>query len=125
MHQREVLAAGGGTWQDTMHLALGGTSTLLFFATMAAGAKAFGRGFLGFTLLTVAVVLVAGALTGIESPGVGNDEPTPWLGVWERIAVEGSMLWQAVFAGVLLRQVTSGGATSAAEGSAPEPYQAA
>lgn len=102
MHQREVLAADGGTWQDTMHLVVGGTSAVLFFITIGVGAFAFGNRFRWYSLATIAAFLVFGTLMSMEAPGVSEDEATPWLGIWERIPVEGSMLWQAVFAGVLL-----------------------
>jgi hypothetical protein len=102
MHQREVLAAGGGTWQDTMHLVLGGISSVLFFATIGVGAFAFGRGFRLYSFVTVAALLVFGTLMSMQTGGVSENESTAWLGIWERIAVEGSLLWQAVFAAVLL-----------------------
>jgi hypothetical protein len=38
----------------------------------------------------------------MQTGGVSENESTAWLGIWERIAVEGSLLWQAVFAAVLL-----------------------
>jgi hypothetical protein len=53
-------------------------------------------------------MLVFGLLMGMESPDVQDNDPTPWLGVWERIAVEGAILWQAVFAGVLLYRTRPG-----------------
>jgi len=105
MHQREVLAADGGTWQDTLHLALGGVSSILFFGMIGVGAGAFGKRFLAYSLATIAVMFVFGMLMNMDIEAVGNDEPTPWLGIWERIAIEGAMLWQAVFAAMLLRHV--------------------
>ena len=35
-------------------------------------------------------------------PNVSENQPTAWLGIWERIAIEGAILWQAVFAAMLL-----------------------
>jgi hypothetical protein len=102
MHQREVLAAGGDTWQDTMHLVTAGVSSVLFFAMIGVGAFVFGRRFRWYSAGTIALMLLSGALMNIEIPKVDNNEPTPWLGIWERIAIEGAMLWQAVFAAVLL-----------------------
>jgi hypothetical protein len=103
MHQREVLAAGGGDLRDTAHLVLGGLDTLLFIASMAFGALAFGGRFRFYSLASILVVLLSGALTGLESGKVAADEATPWIGVSERIAVFGSMLWLAVFGIALLR----------------------
>jgi hypothetical protein len=102
MHQREVLAADGGDWRDTMHLALAGVNSLLFFAMIGVGMFAFGRWFRWYSVATIAAMLVFGMLMNLEVPDVADNKPTPWLGIWERITVEGAMLWQAVFAAVLL-----------------------
>jgi hypothetical protein len=102
MHEREVLAADGGTWQDTMHLVAGGISSVLFFSMIGVGAFAFGRRFRWYSLLTIGLMLVFGMLMNLDVQAVGDNEATPWLGIWERIAIEGAMLWEAVFALVLL-----------------------
>lgn len=102
MHQREVLAADGGTWQDTMHLVTGGISSVLFFSMIGVGAFAFDWRFRWYSFATIGLMLVFGMLMNMDVAKVGNNESTPWLGVWERIAIEGAMLWEAVFAAVLL-----------------------
>src|SRR6185295_9848380 len=66
MHQREVLAAGGGTLSDTMHLTLAAISTLLFVLSIAFGATAFGRRFRLYSILTMVMVLVFGVFTGMD-----------------------------------------------------------
>jgi hypothetical protein len=118
MHQREVLAVDGGTWQDTMHLVLGGVSSLLFFIAIAVGAFAFGKWFLVYSLATIAAMLVFGTLMSLQTPNVGSNEPTPWLGIWERLVVEGAMLWQAVIASVLLWKQREVGPSRTADPSA-------
>ena len=45
-----------------------------------------------------------GVLTGIDSPGMEANEPTPRIGVWERIGIAAQMLWVIVLAVVLLRR---------------------
>jgi hypothetical protein len=102
MHQREVLAADGGTWQDTMHLVVGGISSILFFSMIGVGAFALGWRFRWYSFVTVGLMLVFGMLMNADIPHVGDNQSTPWLGIWERIAIEGEMLWEAVFATVLL-----------------------
>lgn len=104
MHQREVLAAGGGDWRDTMHLVLAGVSSLEFFAVMGVAAFAFGRGFRIYTFVAIAVMLGFGLLMNTMVNDVADNADTPWLGIWQRITVEGAMLWQAVFAAVLIRR---------------------
>ena len=102
MHQRDVLAAGGGTWQDTMHLVTGGISSVLFFSMIGVGAFAFGRLFRWYSFVTIGLMLSFGMLMNMDVNDVGNNDPTPLLGIWERIAIEGAMLWEAIFALALL-----------------------
>ena len=68
MHQREVLAAGGGTLSDTMHLILGAADTLLFVLSIAFGATAFGKRFRLYSIATILVVLAFGAFTAWTPP---------------------------------------------------------
>ncbi len=103
MHQREVLAADGGTLADTMHIILSMVDSVLFILSIAFGATAFGKRFRLYSIATIVFVLVFGALTGLDGPKIADNEPTPWVGVTERIAVFGSMLWIAVLAILLLR----------------------
>jgi hypothetical protein len=103
MHLREVLAAGGATWQDTMHIALGAATVSLMLVAIGFAAGAFGPGFRAYSLTTLAVVFVFGVLTFIEAPGLSRNLPTPWIGVWERINIGAFMLWEAVLALELLR----------------------
>jgi hypothetical protein len=104
MHQREVLAAGGATFSDTMHLILSGVNTLFFFASIVVGATALGKHFRLYSIATFAAVLVFGALNALAAPKLADNEPTPWAGIYERIAVEGSMLWYSVLAVALIRR---------------------
>ncbi|HLW53454.1 MAG TPA: alpha/beta fold hydrolase [Candidatus Angelobacter sp.] len=103
MHQREVLAAGGGTLSDTMHVVLGGVTVFLMFLAIAFGATAFGKRFRLYSIATIAVLLAFGALTFLEAPRLQTDLPTPWIGLWERINISVFLLWVAVLATVLLR----------------------
>ena len=103
MHQREVLAAGGGTTSDTVHLMLGGADTLLFVACIALGANASGRRFRLYSIATLAAVVLAGGATAMQSPSVASNDATPWLGISERIAVFGSMFWTGALAVALWR----------------------
>jgi hypothetical protein len=113
MHQREVLAAGGATWQDELHRILGFVDMSLFMLMIAIGATALGRRFLVYSIATIVAVLVFGGLMGLDSPNVADNQPTPWIGVTERIAVFGSMLWISVLAIVLLRETQPDAAATA------------
>ena len=103
MHQRAVLAAGGGTLTDTLHLVWSGMTVLLFMLEIGFGAAALGKRFRVYSTITMVVLVVFGALVGMNAPKVGANLPTPWIGVWERINIGAFLLWVVVLAIALLR----------------------
>jgi hypothetical protein len=103
MHVREVLAAGGSTWSDTLHLALGSVTVLLMLLAIAFGAAAFGTRFRLYSVASLVILVAFGALTFADAPRIGANLPTPWTGVWERINVGVFLLWVAVLAIALWR----------------------
>ena len=111
MHQREVLAAGGGTLSDTMHVVLGGVTVFLMFLAIGVGATAFGQRFRVYSIATIVVLLVFGGLTFLEAPRLQANLPTPWIGLWERINISVFLLWIAVLATALLRTPNLGAET--------------
>jgi hypothetical protein len=104
MHQREVLAAGGGTFADTLHIVLGAVTVLLMLVAIGVGANIFNRRFRLYSIATFLILLVFGVLTGLDSPNISVNLPTPWIGLWERINIAGFLLWVAVLAITLLRE---------------------
>lgn len=102
MHQREVLAAGGGTLTDTMHIVFAVITVLLMMFTIGFGAAAKGRRFRLYSILTMVVLFSFGALTGKDAPRVSTNLPTPYAGIWERINIGVYMLWIIVLAVLLL-----------------------
>jgi hypothetical protein len=106
MHQRDVLAVGGGTLSDTMHVALGGVTVLLMFLAIAVGATAFGKRFRLYSVSSIVILLAFGALTFWEAPRLQTNLPTPWIGLWERINISVFLLWVVVLATALLRTGT-------------------
>ena len=103
MHQREVLAAGGGTFSDTMHIVLSMATVLLFLLSIGFGAAALGKGFRLYSIATIIVLLAFGILTGLDAPLIEKNLPTPWIGVWERINIGVYMLWVIVLSIILLK----------------------
>jgi uncharacterized membrane protein len=104
MHQRQVLAAGSGTLTDTLHIVVGSLDVLLTLLIIGFGSSAFGRGFRFYSIATIALLLVFGALTGTAAPRLAANQPTPWLGIWERINIFGYMAWMVALAVGLLRE---------------------
>jgi hypothetical protein len=101
MHQREVLAAGGGTLSDTLHVVLGAVTVFLMFLAIGFGATALGKRFRRYSIATIVVLLAFGGLTFLEAPRLQMNLPTPWIGLWERINISVFLLWIAMLAAVL------------------------
>jgi hypothetical protein len=103
MHQRAVLAAGGGTLTDTLHLVWATITGFFFMLIVGVGAAALGKRFRIYSIVTMVIGLACGAVTGTYAAQVQADLPTPWVGVWERISIATFMAWIAVLATALLR----------------------
>jgi hypothetical protein len=105
MHTREVLAAGGGTISDTLHLVLSGLTVALMLCAMVIGSTAFGATFRWYSLTSLVLLALFGAMTFLDAPGVSANTPTPLIGVWERINLGIFLLWIVSLAAVLWRKV--------------------
>ncbi|HET7000828.1 MAG TPA: DUF998 domain-containing protein [Puia sp.] len=107
MHLRETLAAGGATFSDTMHIALGVTTEILFLSALAFAARALGKHFRYYSIITFVILLFFGVLTFKEAPDVGKNLPTPFIGIWERVNIGVFLVWVIVLASTLLRRDVS------------------
>jgi hypothetical protein len=103
MHQRAVLAAGGGTLTDTLHLVWAAITGVFFMVLVGFGAAALGKRFRVYSIATMVVVLGCGAVTGTYASRIQADLPTPGVGIWERISIAAFMAWIVVLATALLR----------------------
>src|SRR5436190_5488574 len=119
MHLREVVAAGGSTLSDTIHIVLASATVLLMLLAIGFGAAAFGTRFRLYSLATIVVLAVFGVLTFLDSPRVAANVPTPWIGVWERINVGMFLLWIVVLATAVMRTRGAEAMTSRTHVSAP------
>ncbi len=112
MHQRAVLAAGGGTPTDTMHIIWAIVTVLLMLLAIGFGAAALGKRFRLYSIATIVILFVFGGLTGLDGPRIGANLPTPLVGVWERINIGAFLLWVVVLANTLLRVVDTAAVSS-------------
>jgi hypothetical protein len=103
MHRREVLAADGATFSDTLHLAMVGAGGVIFLLQSAFASAKFGARFRLYSLATVLLTLVFGLITSSYADEVQANEPTPWLGIYERVSAYVYMLWIVVLSVALLR----------------------
>jgi len=92
------------TLTDTMHIVYASITVLLMMLMMGFGAAAFGKRFRIFTIVSMIVLVLFGALTGMESPNIPVNGPTPMIGIWERINIGVFMIWIMALAVVLLKK---------------------
>jgi hypothetical protein len=104
MHQREVIAAGGGSLTDTLHLVWAFVHLALMLLMIGFGAAAFGKNFRIFSVAVVVLFMIFGFLTSRDSSGIETGVPTPYIGIWERINIGAYMLWVVVFTLALLKR---------------------
>ena len=100
MHQR----GDEFNWSDVGHIIMSAVTVLLTLSYIAVGAFALGPRFRLYSFATLVAVVGAGALTFAWAPRISANEPTPWLGLVERVIIYGYLLWLAVLAVALLRR---------------------
>jgi hypothetical protein len=116
MSQRDLIAAGGGTTQDTFHIVLAALTVVFILSQLGFGAAAFGWRFRLYSLLSAVIVIAGGVSTGVQSSRMAAGQLTPWLGLTERIGMVAWLGWMAVLAIVLLREVPFSASSEAAGG---------
>ncbi len=102
MHARGVEP----TFTDTMHGLLAIDPFLL--AAVVLGAMAFPGRFRMYTITTLAFTTILAASSISYVPAVIANEPTPWMGAFERAGQYATNLWYAVLAVMLLRRTQVG-----------------
>lgn len=107
MHLRETLATGGATSSDTVHILLGATTEVLFILALSYATASLGKRFRFYSFATLAALVIFGALTFLDAPGIARNEPTPLIGVWERVNIGLFLAWVGVLAVRLLQRECS------------------
>lgn len=92
---------------DTLHITWASVTVLLMMIMMRYGAVSFGKTFRFYTFLSMVLLLIFGILTGLESPNIPINGPTPLIGVWERINIGIFLLWVIVLSITLLRKLNN------------------
>jgi hypothetical protein len=88
---------------SSLHVSLTGVEIFFILLSMGFGAAAYRNWFRFYSISTILMLLVLGALTFSQAPQVEANQPTPWLGLMERILIYGYLFWMAALAFVLLR----------------------
>jgi hypothetical protein len=91
------------TLRGSFHGPMTGVMSLFVLLSMGFGAFLDGKRFRFYSFATIAIVVVFGVVTGLQIPRLEAGEPTPWMGLTERINIYTTMLGFTVLAIVLLR----------------------
>src|SRR5215204_2602522 len=93
-----LLAAGERGLRNAMHVPLTAVMSLFVLLAVGFGATLLGERFRYYSHATMAILIVFGVLTNLQAGKMVADEPTPWMGLTERINIYATMLWVAVLA---------------------------
>ncbi|HWH52061.1 MAG TPA: DUF998 domain-containing protein [Gemmatimonadaceae bacterium] len=104
MHQRVALAAGQESLTDALHKVTTSVDVLLIVLITAIGGQSFHARFRAYSIATIIVVLVLGALTVPSVPRIAANLPTPGVGALERVCIGAAVAWPAVLAVMILRR---------------------
>jgi hypothetical protein len=86
------------------HLILVIVSIVAMLGQMAFGATAFGRRFRRYSLVTLATVVVSYGLALAYAPAVAAGDPTPYIGLYERVGFSAYFLWALMLCAALWRR---------------------
>lgn len=99
MHQRGTATLV----EDRLHIIFAGIQILIIFSFIILGSGAGGKGFRIYSIVTIIVIIFFGTWTGTQVSAIAEGQPTPWIGLVERVNVYSPMVWMIVFAFILLR----------------------
>jgi len=105
IHLREALAAGEGTLRNALHPPVTMVSVIFLLLAVGFGSTLLGKRFRYYSYGTILTLIVFGVLTSLQVGQMEANQPTPWMGLEERINIYATMLWVAVLAiGLLCAQ---------------------
>ncbi len=100
--EMNVRGSGGDPRADSLHIALTMVLVAFIVAILAVGAFVRGAAFRRYSFATLVVLVVFGALTGMQTRALDAGQPTPWIGLTERINIGAFLVWVVVLAMSLL-----------------------
>jgi hypothetical protein len=103
MATRETMASGEDTPRNALHVPLTIVMSLALITGMIAAASLLGKRFRNYTFATIAVLIAFGLLTSLQLPQMKGNNPTPLMGLAERVDIYATMVWMATLAIGLLR----------------------
>jgi hypothetical membrane protein len=97
------LRGNPATLTDTLHIAWTAALVPMMAAAMGFSAVATGPRMRWFAPAMIVVMILFGALTSLQAPNIATNEPTPTIGLLERVSIAAYLAWVTAFAVALLR----------------------
>jgi Protein of unknown function (DUF998) len=85
MNTREALATGERGLRNAMHVPMTAVMSLFMLLAMGFGTTMLGKRCQYYSYATIAILIVFGGLTSLQAGKLVADEPTPLMGLTERI----------------------------------------
>lgn len=98
------LRGTGNVTTDLPHIVLTGVIVAFILSAVGVGANLHGRRWRLYSFGTILTLLVSGAWTGLEGSRLAAGQPTPLLGIVERINIGAYLVWVLALAISLLRE---------------------
>ena len=99
MHLRGTVALA----TDASHIVFAVVQLTVMTTFIVLGGVALGGGFRIYSIATIVSMLGAGGFAGTATTAIAAGQPTPWMGLVERVSVYAPMLWIVLFGAALLR----------------------
>jgi hypothetical protein len=84
------------TPRGALHPPMTAVMSLFILLSVAFGATLHGKRFRIYSIGTLLTAIVFGVLTSVDIPQLAANQPTPWMGLKERVNIYAWMLWLAV-----------------------------
>jgi hypothetical protein len=94
----EDLSQPASALTNTMHIALTVVTVLSWLLILGFAAATLRKWMRLYSIETLLAVIVFGSLAGSQGAALAAGQPTPWLGMMERINIYSFMLWVVVYA---------------------------
>ena len=98
----DITAGAPAAANDVGHIVMTAVTVAFILSQIGFSAAAFGWRFRLYAAVSAAAVVVFGTLTGVQARNVAIGEPTPWMGLAERLSIAPWLLWMAALAVMLM-----------------------
>lgn len=93
------------TPRGSLHPPMTAVMSLFILLSIGFGAYLSGKWFRLYSFTTIIILLLFGALTASQAPHLITGQPTPWMGLTERINIYFTMIWFLALSISLLRTI--------------------